>query len=168
MRFRLHKLLFASIGKMQEEILDQGPFTFDDELSVSFIRGPITFTRLNDSILVNGAVDTSTTVQCVRSLDMFELPLNVSLEGLLFYLPNSASVPEEDADRVLSDDGWLDLTETLREEILMAIPINPISPAHAGDGIAPLADELEEADRDWLTVRYSNGADVRSAPKDRK
>jgi uncharacterized metal-binding protein YceD (DUF177 family) len=95
-------------------------------------------------------------VQCVRSLEPFELPLTVPLEGLLFYMPTSVSVPEEDADRVISDDGWLDLTETLREEILMAIPINPISPAHASEEGAPVLDALAELDedRDWLTVRW--------------
>jgi hypothetical protein len=170
MRFRLHKLLFGSIGKKQSETVDQGSFTFDDELSVSYIRGPITFTRLNDSILVSGAVETATTVLCVRSLEPFELPLAVPLDGLLFYPPTNLAVPEEDADRMISDDGWLDLTETLREEILMAIPINPISPAHADDSEAPFAgalDDLDANDRDWLTINLGT-ADAEPSDKGRK
>jgi len=154
MRFRVHKLVAGAVGKAQHEALDLGPTHFDDDLRVAYLRGPLTFVRINDSILVSGRIETSTTVECVRSLEDFELPLVVEFASVAFALPG-AVVDEEDQDRTISDDGWLDLREMLREEIVMAIPINPISPRYSHTEADRLPDELGiTADEDWLTVRW--------------
>ena len=151
MRFRLHKLLSAPVGKTQREVLDYGPTRFDGDLAVSYLRGPLTFTRLPEAILINGQIETAATVQCVRSLEDFELCLAIELTDIVFALPD---MPTDEPDRQVTDDGWLDLTETLREEIVMAIPINPISPRYSGTGSEILPGVLDEKDRDWLTVRW--------------
>jgi uncharacterized metal-binding protein YceD (DUF177 family) len=153
MRFRVHKLVSGPVGKAQHEALDLGPTRFDEELSVSFLRGPLTFVRINESILVSGHIETSTTVQCVRSLEDFELPIDIEFTDVPFTLPG-ALVDEEDQDRIVSDDGWLDLGEMLREEIVMAIPINPISPRYSHGDAADLPEDFELTDDDWLTVRW--------------
>jgi uncharacterized metal-binding protein YceD (DUF177 family) len=83
----------------------------------------------------------------------------VPLNDIVFRLPGAIlPLDSEDTDRIISDDGWIDLTETLREEILMAIPINPISPKYAQALDAAMPDGLEDADRDWLTVRWQKRA----------
>jgi uncharacterized metal-binding protein YceD (DUF177 family) len=151
MRFRLHKLLSGPVGKTQREVLDFGLTRFDDDLTVAYLRGSMTFTRLNESVLVNGHVDTATTVQCVRSLENFELCLSLDLTDVIFGLPDT---PTDEPDRQVTDDGWLDLTETLREEIVMAIPINPISPRYSVTDSGVLPDGLDDTDREWLTVRW--------------
>ena len=166
MRYRLHKLLNRPVGSTQVEQLDHGPTKFDADLHVPYLRGTLTFTRLIDTIMVCGLVDTEVTVQCVRSLEDFGLCLPVVLDNLLYTLTGS---PTDEPDRQISDDGWLDLTETLREEIIMAIPINPINPKYASEDGSELLAELGdngdngdagENDRDWLTVKLSDAADA--------
>jgi uncharacterized metal-binding protein YceD (DUF177 family) len=161
MRYRLHRLLSRPVGSAQVEQLDRGPTKFDADLHVAYLKGPITFTRLNDAVLVQGQIQTELTVQCVRSLEDFGLCLDVPLNDILFALPGS---PADEPDRQISSEGWIDLTETLREEIIMNIPINPIHPKYIGidrskgsqdvDPAAVLSD-LDE-DRDWLTVKWNN------------
>jgi len=152
MRFRLNKLIFAPVGSRQAEQLDRGPTWLDDDLKVSYLTGEITFTRANDRVLVEGVIQTATQVQCVRSLDMFELPLSVPLEDVAFSLPG---FPAVEPDRRIRDDGWVDLKDTLREAIIMAIPMNPVSPRYSDpDGLAKLVEDQDE-DGDWLSVNWS-------------
>ncbi|MFC1466645.1 MAG: DUF177 domain-containing protein [Candidatus Brachytrichaceae bacterium NZ_4S206] len=159
MRYRLHKLLYGPVGSTQVEHLERGPTKFDDDLQVPYLRGAFEFVRLSDVVLLRGSVETEVPVQCVRSLEDFNLCLNVPLDDILLGLPQ---YPHSDADpdRRISDDGWIDLTETLREEIIMAIPINPIHPKYARASTADLLSALDENDRDWLTVHLSNSQDL--------
>ena len=157
MRYRLHKLLNGPVGSIQAEHFERGPTKFDDDLHVGFLRGDFTFTRLIESVMVSGVVHTSITVQCVRSLEDFDLQLSVRLDEVLFAM---AGRPTDEPDRQITDDGWIDLTETLREEIIMAIPINPINPAFADpDKIAAVeaTEGISDKDREWLTVKWANG-----------
>ncbi|BCX05567.1 MAG: hypothetical protein KatS3mg053_3505 [Candidatus Roseilinea sp.] len=158
MRYRLHKLLYGPVGSTQVERLERGPTKFDDDLQVPYLRGAFEFVRLSDVVLLRGSVETEVPVRCVRSLEDFNLCLNVPLDDILLGLPQ---YPHSDADpdRRISDDGWIDLTETLREEIIMAIPINPIHPKYARASTAELLSALDEDDRDWLTVHLSNSQD---------
>lgn len=80
----------------------------------------------------------------------------IEFKGIAYALPGAQVDEVDEADRLVADDGWLDLTEMLREEIVMAIPINPISPRYSDTALAALPDEvkLDDEDRDWLTVRW--------------
>ena len=156
MRFRLNQLLGAPVGTRQIESLSRGRTWLDDELQVAYLRGEITFTRTNESILVEGTLYTATNVQCVRSLETFELPLSITFDDVVLSLPG---FPAPEPDWRVREDGHIDLTETIRELIIMAIPINPISPKYQDPHELPelLGDEGES---DWLTVRWADDHDT--------
>lgn len=156
MRFRLNKLLGAPVGTRQYEQLDRGSTWLDDDLQVSFLRGDLTFTRTNENILVEGNIDSAIEVQCVRSLEFFELPLTIALDDVAFSLPGFTPV---EPDRRIRDDGYIDLSETIRELIIMAVPINPIHPRfETTDALTELTDN---EDSDWLTVKWADRAENR-------
>lgn len=156
MRYRLHKLLVRPVGSTQIELLDRGPTAFDDQLRVPYLRGELVFTRLNEAILVRGKVETEVRLRCVRSLEDFDLCFDVLLDDIVFTLPQ---YPAPEPDRQLSDDGWIDLTETLREEIIMAVPINPINPKYAEAEASELLGDLGSDEDEWLTVKLSNSGE---------
>lgn len=155
MRFRLNKLLGAPVGSCQYEQLNRERTWLDDELQVPYLRGELTFTRTNENVLVEGTIDTAVTVQCVRSLELFELPLRVQLEDVTYTLPG---FPPIEPDRRIRDDGIIDLSSTIREIIIMAIPINPISPRFQRE--IKLAELVDEEDTDWLTVKWAASDDI--------
>jgi uncharacterized metal-binding protein YceD (DUF177 family) len=143
MRYRLNKLIYGPVGGVQVNQLDRGPTWFDDDLKVAFLKGELTFIRTTETVLVEGTIETATDVQCVRSLEFFSLQLKVPLVDIAFYLPDFT--PEPDAEDL----------ETLREEIIMAIPFNPINPIYAGDEPPALPNGIEDTEGDdWLTVRW--------------
>jgi hypothetical protein len=154
MRFRVHKLIHAPVGAHQEETLERGVTWFDDTLRVDFIEGDFRFTRAQIGILAEGEFDTQTSVQCVRSLDLFDLPLRIQLEDVVFRLPGQLPIDEDDETPQVDEAGWIDLTETLREHILLAIPINPISPQYQNDDA--LKKLVDDENADWLTVRRAD------------
>jgi uncharacterized metal-binding protein YceD (DUF177 family) len=155
MRYRLHKLIGGPVGNTHIEQLDRGSTTFDDDLQVNYLRGTLTFTRLNRAIMVSSDLETEVTVQDARTLEAFGLCLRVGLDEVLFNLPDEFDPATDEPDRQISDDGWIDLTEAIREEIIMAIPINPINPAGAGAEGADVNEVIQEND-DWLSVKWNN------------
>jgi uncharacterized metal-binding protein YceD (DUF177 family) len=154
MRYRLRKLVYGPVGGSHVEQVDYGPIALDD-LEVAYLRGRLEFTRLNDAVLLRGELETETPVQCVRSLETFGLRLNIRLDEILLGLPQ---YPRDDIEpwQRIGEDGWIDLTETLREEIIMAIPINPIHPEYAEITSDELLSALDEDDRAWINIRLSN------------
>jgi uncharacterized metal-binding protein YceD (DUF177 family) len=154
MRYRLRKLVYGPVGGSHVEQVDHGPIALND-LEVAYLRGRLEFTRLNDAVLLRGELETETPVQCVRSLETFGLQLNIRLDEILLGLPQ---YPRDDIEpwQRIGDDGWIDLTETLREEIIMAIPINPIHPKYVEASSDDLLSALDEHDRAWITIQLSN------------
>jgi len=155
MRYRLNKLIYGPVGGVHVERLDRGSTWFGDELQVNYLRGDLTFTKTNENVLVEGTIETAVDVQCVRSLEIFALPLSIPLQDVAFSLPG---YPADEPDRRISHDNWIDLTETLREEIIMAIPMNPTHPRFAGEHAPALPDELDAQDREWLHVKWSDSS----------
>ncbi len=160
MRYRLHKLIAASIGSRQIEELDRGPTWLDEELQVEYIRGKLIFTRTADRVLLEGTLASATTVQCGRSLELFVLPLTVPLDDVELVIHGVMLPATEDiSDKPKIDkEYWVDLTETIREAIITSIPINPVSPKYLeSTALAGLvANQLGDEDSDWLTIRWAN------------
>jgi uncharacterized metal-binding protein YceD (DUF177 family) len=151
-------MIDAPIGTRQHEQLDRGATWLDDELQVSFLRGPVVFTRFNDRIQVEATLETATTVQCVRSLEMFELPLTATIEELAYRLPG-LYVPEDDVLDKLPPDLWVNLREAIREAVLIAIPMNPVHPDYRD---AKALDKIVDGSADWLTVKWADQDDANS------
>jgi uncharacterized metal-binding protein YceD (DUF177 family) len=164
MRYRLTRLMYGPVGDVQNERLDRGSTWFDDDLKVSFLRGEFAFTKTNENILVNGSFETAIDVQCVRSLEIFSLPLTIALDHLVFVPPNRPLNDTDEPDRRISSDGWIDLTATLREEIIMAVPLNPIHPKYAGDAPPALPADLDADTAEWLHVKWRAAPVSKSAP----
>ena len=119
MRFNVSHLVKAPIGVRDAVHLDVGPLTLGEDLFLHHLRGDIWLTRTTDGLLAEGQLDVSLDAECVRCLALFPLPLQVLLDDLTFSLPKASS--EGDGFRI-SENGWLDTTPALREQILLSIP----------------------------------------------
>ncbi len=77
------------------------------------IHYALEFSRMEgDAVLVRGTLSTVARARCVRSLEWFDLPLHV---------PEFTCHHEQPGDE-------LDLTPEIREDILLALPQNPVAP----------------------------------------
>jgi uncharacterized protein len=99
--------------------IDEANQTLGD-LKVEFVRGTLRLTRTNRRILVKGNLRTAVETECVRCLTLFRLTLTIQLEEL-FALSSAV-----DPIYFINDDGWLDLKQPLREQILLTMPIQVV------------------------------------------
>lgn len=88
-----------------------------DDLKLDFVRGNLRLTRVNRRILVKGSIHTAVDAECVRCLTPFQLDLYLRLEEM-FALSSSA-----DPTYFVNDNGWLNLKQPLREQVLLAMPM---------------------------------------------
>lgn len=99
-----------------------------DEADETPLTGPVRLMRTNAGILAQGHLAAEVTLACARCLAPVGVPLDVPLEELytptLDILTGKPVEPEEE-DRALWIDAHhiLDLTEVLRQNVLVAVPM---------------------------------------------
>lgn len=133
-----------------DDIKEQG---FSLELSESFERfpalvelhdtGAANFTQLLDirvtarkfdgMVIVEGTVATGLRLQCCRCLQDFEQPLDTDFSvTYVRQLPVMEDEPEEielqaeDLGMLIFEGDTIDLTETIQDQVVMAIPFKPL------------------------------------------
>ncbi len=119
MIFNLANLLEEPVGSSLQFRIDEGRRRLDD-LTVDFLRGDIEFVRVKEGIYAKGLFRTQLQLECARCLELFAQPIEFRLEET--FRPPS----EKETDSPLRMDGTLNLTQPLREYILLAIPMRPL------------------------------------------
>lgn len=104
-------------------------FTFDEpgeirlqEVTIYDLTGSLRLTRTPQGIVVQGVLHAKRSVECVRCLAPCECPVEVPFEEL-FVLPNQPEAAAPDNQYVIDEGGFIDLTPILREEGILAVPI---------------------------------------------
>ena len=84
-----------------------------------------------DAFVVKGRVATTIELSCSRCLDPFEVPVDAAFE--LRYVPQSVNtgdgereIAEDDLATAYYRDGTLDVTELVREQFQLALPMKPL------------------------------------------
>lgn len=94
------------------------------------VRGSFVVERSGDRVSVRGSVRTRAHVECVRCLREVDLPLEAPM---VLYAERTGSTSREEQDQLERDDYMLfhdgrrlDLRETVRELLLLELPITPV------------------------------------------
>jgi len=137
-RFDVSALTQARLGTSLNLDVDTGPQRLTDGstetlsssvetlakvLEVDFLRGTLQAIRVQEGLLIQGALESQLGLECVRCLEHFVLPITLEIEEI-FQLPRTD--PQPDVSYVVSDDGWLNLSPLLREQAWVAIPMKPL------------------------------------------
>lgn len=93
-----------------------------EDLTVHDLRGKVTLTRTPQGLYAQGQLRGTVDHECTRCLTGYLQPVNMRLSELYHYPPENAPAGEP----VVSDDAHLDLTEVVREDFLLAIPISAV------------------------------------------
>ena len=87
--------------------------------------------KMNEKILVKGNIKTCMELECSRCLEHF--PFSIDEDFQIVFEPFSSDIKEEELELEKEDldigfykEGIIDLTEVVREQILLAIPMIPI------------------------------------------
>jgi uncharacterized protein len=118
LKYNVSLLLKPEVGATLGLDVDEVRQTLGD-LKVDYVRGQLRLTRTNRGVLAKGQFSTRLKAECVRCLEPFLLVLNVPMEEMFSF---SAA-----ADPIyFIDEGWLDLRQPLREQILLNLPMHPL------------------------------------------
>jgi uncharacterized protein len=133
MRYNVAQLLKQHSGTTRTHVVDVELPNLDEELQLRApVQGEVTFMRTSDGVLVTGVLHTEVEISCDRCLEPFVVPVSISLEeSFLATVDILTGMPvelEEGADRAVLIDSQhtLDLTEVVRQDILVALPMHPV------------------------------------------
>jgi uncharacterized protein len=118
LKYNVSLLLKPEVGATLGLDVDEVHQTLGD-LKVDYVRGQFLLTRTTRGVLIKGQFSTELEAECVRCLEPFHLALSVPMEEMFTF--SAASDPI-----YFIDEGWLDLRQPLREQILLALPIHSL------------------------------------------
>lgn len=125
-----------NLGKRIAYHIDEPPIKdMDGGLNcISPIVGDAVFTNTGSHILVRGNFKTRVEIECSRCLRMYTTDLDLPIEEALPIEGHIPEVSEDDEDQEILDeefdplyvDNIYDLTELLRQSIIVAVPIKAL------------------------------------------
>jgi len=97
----------------------------------SLVQGKVKLMRTDRGILVTGGLQTEVEVTCSRCLSLFSCPLTLNIEEEYFPTTDVASgiplpLPEEPGCFTIDEHHVLDLTEAIRQQALLVMPMKPL------------------------------------------
>jgi len=125
----------ASIHDNFEADLD-----FEPDIKVnSFLTGDLQIIKMKNGVtIVFKDLHTNCTLKCIRCLESFSYPVHIkSSECQFFEQMNNWDFDPMEHFLIRTRDLSIDLTESLRQELILQFPINPLCSEHCL-GICPI------------------------------
>jgi len=142
-RFNVARLLKSAAGASREYDFDEDIAGIDEELDIILpLTGKVRFLRTDSGILVTGHLHTEVRMPCRRCLTPVTVPVEFDLEEQFHPsvdIFTGAAIPlEEGEDEVTRMDGHhiLTLTEVIRQNLLLVLPMSPLCDPHCR-GLCP-------------------------------
>lgn len=136
LRINVGFITHETVGYTRDFPLEFPSIHLPPDLDVEKFSGTVRVSRAQQGLVVHVQVQGLTTTQCGRCLVDFELPLKADFTDLYAFSPKMAS----ESGSVLPETGQLDLAPSIREELLLSIPINPLCRPDC-KGLCPVCGE---------------------------
>lgn len=132
MIYNVAQLLKEPTGAARSYVLDETLPSPDPEWGRELpVEGELTLRRTPRGVLVTGSFNTTIPEECGRCLEQYQQPLTAELEEE--YLPTTdmltgvaLETPENIGDLIIDQQHGLDISEAVRQSVLLARPIQPI------------------------------------------
>ena len=164
MKINVAQLLKEQSGFTKEYDLHEEISALDPEITpLSALTGQVQLIRTSDGLYALGTLRTNLELECSRCLDPFSFPLKFQLEEEFrpsIDISTGASLPSAEDDETatrIDAHHILDLTEVMRQNILLAMPPHPICRSNCA-GLCPvcgqnLHDNPHEHENDEIDPR---------------
>jgi uncharacterized protein len=129
MKINLTELLKKVGNEADLEEVDKVSFPADGLSLIRPIKLSLHLVNTGASVLLMGRVETEAEMECSRCLKNFELPLAIDLEEEFTKSPpvpkrkKEIELEPEDFASSINEDNTIDLTELVRQNLLLALPI---------------------------------------------
>jgi uncharacterized protein len=133
MQYNVAQLLQDETGQTRHSGLHEDISALDPSIvPLSTLDGKIQMIRTADGVLVLGNLHTSLELTCSRCAEPFSMPLQFKIEEEFrptIDIVTGASLPliaEDEEATQIDEHHIIDLTEVVRQDMLLALPPNPI------------------------------------------
>ncbi|HYL42950.1 MAG TPA: DUF177 domain-containing protein [Ktedonobacteraceae bacterium] len=129
MLYNVAQLMKAAVGTSLEYDIHEEDIQLDEDLNVvGPIDGRVRIRRTNQGLLVDGWVDLTLELSCTRCLKTFEQSMRIPFMEQFYptvdILTGVTLPPSEEEDAFPIDDHHqVDLTEAIRQQVLLALPM---------------------------------------------
>ena len=147
MQFNVAQLVKGETGEIRQYPLHEDISALDaGVIPLSTLDGKVQMIRTADGVLVTGRLHASVELVCSRCAELFSLPLRFTIEEEFrptIDIITGASLPltadNEPATRI-DEHHLIDLTEVIRQDLLLAMPPNPICRSKCA-GLCPVCGQ---------------------------
>ena len=133
MRYNIAQLLKEQSGHTRNFDLREDIQKLDPDIApLTTLDGTVQMIRTGDGVLVLGQLHASLELNCSRCLDPFAMPIKFSLEEEFhptIDINTGANLPvaeDDEAATRINAHHEIDLTEVVRQDLLLAMPTRPI------------------------------------------
>jgi uncharacterized protein len=137
-------LLAQGPGYQRVIELDLPRVRLGDDIELDNLRGELRLSRNSHGVLAQGSLETSAVTECSRCLTPTTIPVELDIEELYSFPPSSHTIYSID------DSGNLDLTPLLREETILATPMNALCQPDCAGLCAQCGQNLNEGPCDCV------------------
>ena len=123
MKYHLSHLVKAPLGTKVTIQVNQDAQFLDKDLEIKVLQGQIHFTRVNSGIYAQGNLQTEVSLTCVRCLKPFSFLLDFKVAERYLFDPQDA---DDESGALFAPDGVIDITEPVRQQIWVSLPIQPL------------------------------------------
>jgi len=136
--FRLNVGFIAheNVGYQRDINLDIPFVHLSPDLDLTEVVGTVRFTRTPQGLLSQIVLHAQVMIECVRCLDEYSQGLDIDITELYVFSTEAVT----DTCLLLPEDGVIDLTSVVRDEMLLAVPIKPICRDDC-KGLCPICGE---------------------------
>ena len=132
MYFNVSQLLKEPIGSSRHHQIDN---IFGKE-GINYIKGEVTLTNINRGIIAMGKMVADVSIPCSRCLNTANFQISFDLSDEFVPMTDTHGYPslaEDDDSFAIDYNNILDMSESIRQYVLLAIPAKPLcSPDCAG------------------------------------
>lgn len=121
LRINIGFILNKAIGYYRDFHFEFPEIVLPPDLVLLDFKGFARINRTPQGLLINGEINTFSTMECVRCLETFKQPLTTSFDELYAFSKQSTT----DSGLIVPEDGYIDLQPLIRDYLLIEIPISP-------------------------------------------
>jgi uncharacterized protein len=155
LKFNVAQLLREPVGARRDYDFSEERLPIDAGLWLNHIAGNVRFTRTTTGVYAQVRAKGTVRLTCVRSLEEFdhqvELDFSDQFHSVIDVMTGaSLDKPAEEDPYFLNELHMADVGEAIREYTLLALPINPVSPAYRDNPVnySVQSEGLVETDED--------------------
>lgn len=132
MKFHVAQLLKEPVGTSREYDVYENIESIGDIPLASPLTGHVRLMHTNRGVLVKGTLRTDVVLECSRCLTEFTLPVELNINDQFWqkvdiYTGRAMPLPEgEEHDLEIDENHILDLSEAVRQYLLVNLPIQPL------------------------------------------